>query len=117
MAGREETTFSSTAFPAACFILAVRAIGPAACSLRGSDYAAMDEERGRRRSPTTKTAPAGIAPDGRRDSTHRCVRAQWPCGGSQPGRTERDQFVPTVFEPFTHGPSSGCGNLQWASFS
>jgi hypothetical protein len=44
------------------------------------------------------------------------ARHQWS-GGSQPSRTGAFQSAPTVLDPSTHGPSSGCGNLQCCSFS
>lgn len=44
-------------------------------------------------------------------------RRQWPNGFSQPSRTGGAQSVPTVCDPSTQGPSSGCGNLQWISLS
>jgi hypothetical protein len=40
---------------------------------------------------------------------------QWT-GGSQPSSTFGCQWVPTVRDFSTHGPSSGCGNLQCCSF-
>jgi hypothetical protein len=44
-------------------------------------------------------------------------QAQWPSGGSQPSCTGGCQSAPTVREPSTHGPSSGCGNLACFSLS
>ena len=44
------------------------------------------------------------------------ARHQWS-GGSQPSSTDGFQSAPTVLESSTHGPSSGCGNLQCCSFS
>ena len=44
------------------------------------------------------------------------ARHQWS-GGSQPSSTFGCQSAPTVLEFSTHGPSSGCGNLQCCSFS
>ncbi len=42
---------------------------------------------------------------------------QCPAGFSQPSSTGACQSAPTVREPSTHEPSSGCGNLQWISLS
>jgi hypothetical protein len=55
------------------------------------------------------------AADARRSAIER-LAVQW-AGGSQPSRTGAFQSVPTTREPSTHGPSSGCGNLQCFSFS
>ena len=38
-------------------------------------------------------------------------------GASQPSSFGGFQSAPTVLDPATHGPSSGCGNLQCFSFS
>ena len=54
---------------------------------------------------------------GARSSLAPASRLQCPAGRSQPSSTGGFQSVPTVFEPSTQGPSSGCGNFVCCSFS
>jgi hypothetical protein len=73
---------------------------------------------GEQRPPVPEPVVVAVVGEALRDADDRSVtHAQCPAGFSQPSSVAGRQSAPTVSDPATHGPSSGCGNFACCAFS